>query len=544
MKPLALAALLGMLLTPTVLCAGEIVCRFDTGTAPEVNDFGERTGTGACTLSPPGSGCPAHPQGRALDTGEPGGAANAIEIPLAAATSLAQGTLEAWVKSTWDWSSDREHHAFLSIKMEGGTWQSLSLYHHGRMGDARALAFNIYDGIDNCILTPVEALGWRQGEWHHLAASWTPNSEWLFADGRLVAKRLTEGPVSFSAPAGPLRIGGPGLWGSAAGVLIDEVRFVDQALYAGLESIPVPTAPLPERLPARLLARAGVTLTASSTMASLSAETDVAELHNGSFGETVWINGAAGTWVRCDLPQRGTIAAVRWSRDGRPLKGPDDWADARHIPRDFVIEASLDGTHWQPLVERRDFWYDPAQISREGMVFEHRFPPLPATAVRLVVSKGQPGGLGPGTALDEFQVLDPAGANLAREAKVVTARTSSRRDYSAAQLIDGRIGEGSCWRAAQPGEALIEIVLPAPCAVRTLTWSRSAEGLPGAGTPKAMVVEAWREGAWVEIGRLADHASPGRHDLALTPTTAARLRLRILSTTDGKEPTLDEITLH
>lgn len=279
MTPPAFAALLGMLLAPTFLCAGEIVCRFDNGTDPEVNDFGERQGAGTCALAAPGSGCPANPQGRALDTGEPGGAANAIEIPLAAATSLAQGTLEAWVKSTWDWSSDRDHHAFLSIKMEGGTWQSLSLYHHGRMGDARALAFNIHDGIDNCILTPVEALGWRQGEWHHLAASWTPNSQWLFADGRLVAKRLTEGPVSFTAPAGPLRIGGPGLWGSAAGVLIDDVRFVGQALYAGLESIPVPTAPLPERLPTRLLARAGVALTASSTMASLCAETDVAELH-------------------------------------------------------------------------------------------------------------------------------------------------------------------------------------------------------------------------------------------------------------------------
>lgn len=538
------SALSVLLLTfPSLTRAGQIVCHFDSGRDAEVNDFGDRKATGEWALSPEGTGCPANPRGRALDAGEVGGLAHLVEIPVSPTTSLAQGTLEAWVKTKWDWQSDRDHHSFLYIKMEGGYWNSICLYHHGRMGEARTLAFNINDGVDNCITCPVEQLGWKEGEWHHIAASWTEHSEWLFADGKLVAKRLFQNPMSFRSPSSPLRICPPGLWGSPTAALIDEVRFSDRPLYVGRETIPLPQSPLPDALPMGILEAHGTRILASSTASPYTNEEDVPELHNGTFGETVWLDREGRTWARVDLPKATRVTAVRWSRDGRPLKGVNDWAEARNLPRDFAFEVTADGETWQTVVTRTDHYYDPDNIPRDGMVFEHRFAPVEARSVRITVTKGQPDPLGPRVALDELQVIGEDGKNVAREARVVTARTSFHREYRPEKVADGRLGEESCWRAAQPGEATLDLVLATPCEIKTLTWSRSAEGIRTDGTPKDLVVEAERDGQWVEVGKAEGNAEPGRHELALRPTIASRVRVRILATCDGREPIFDEITL-
>jgi len=540
MIPPAATLAAGLLLALALpLAGGQIVCHFKDDTTAAVNDFGDRHGSAGLALSASGTGCPADPAGRALDAATPAG----LDLPVSPQTSLAQGTLEAWVRTRWDWATDRDHHSFLSIKMEGGHWQSLALYHHGRMGESRTLAFNIHDGVDNCITCPVEQLGWGPNQWHHLAASWTEHSEWLFADGRLVAKRLFKDPMAFAAPEGPLRIGPPGLWGSAADTLIDEVRFSDQPLYVGLETIPVPTAPLADAPAPGLVSAGAIRVSASSTAAPLAREDDVPELHDGVFGQTVWLQRSGQSWVRCDLPTGSMVAAVRWSRDGRPLAGASDWADARNLPRDFTIEVSQDGETWQQVLSQNDFWYEPAAIPRTGMVFEHRFPPVSARGVRMGVTKAQPGSLGPQAALDEFQVLDVAGQNLAAQARLVTPRTLFRRQYRPENLLDGRLGEESCWRAAQPGEAEVALTFAGPCEVHALTWSRSAEGLAGDGTPRDLVVEARRDGQWAEVARLTGNQEPGRHDMALVPTRTTSLRLRVLSTVDGKEAVLDEISL-
>lgn len=527
----------------TPLLAGQLICHFDAATDPEVNDFGSRTSSGPWTLSAEGTGCPANPQGRALAAGVVGGPAGVLEVPIAPGTSLAQGTMECWVKTQWDWQTNRDQHSFLYIKMEGGYWNSICLYHHGRMGEARTLAFNINDGIDHCLTCPVEQLGWKANEWHHLAASWTEHSQWLFADGKLVAKGFSENPMSFAAPSGPLKIAPPGLWGSATGAWMDEVRFSDRPWYVGQEAIAVPRSLLPHTLPRGLLESPGVRIAASSTAPPFGKEEDVLELHNGRYGDGVWIDRDGKAWVRADLPKRERVTAVRWSRDGRPLKGPDDWADAKNIPRDFAVEVSLDGQSWQTVVAQTDFYYDPDNLPREGMIFEHRFAPVEARNLRMVVSKGQPEPVGPRVALDEFQVIDARGRNVTQEARIVTARTSYYREYDAKKLVDGRVGEASCWRAAAPGEAWIEVTLPQPREIHSLLWSRSTERFKGDGTPKDVVVEAEIDGKWAEVARIEGNDDPGVHLRPLRPATISRMRLRILSTVDGKEAVLDEIAL-
>jgi len=524
---------------------GQLICHFNTGVNADVNDFGDRHALGQWSLTAAGNGCPADPQGRALDAGNVGDRAEFLEIPVSSQVSFAQGTMECWVKTRWDWQTDRDQHTFLLLRMEGGPWNSICLYHHGRMGEARTLAFNINDGVDNCIVCPVEQLGWREGEWHHLAASWTEHSEWLFADGKLVAKRFYEKPINFASPVGGLRLCPPGLWGSPTAVLLDEVRLSDRPLYVGYESFPPPTAPLPDTFRTSLLELPGTRFFASSTAPPEETESDVPELHNGLFGETIWVNRAGEAWVRVDFDEIKQVSAIRWSRDGRPLKGPNDFAHAANIPRDFVIEVSLDGKLWQMVVKQKDFWFDPDTIPREGMVFQHSFSPVAAKSVRFVVTKGQPGGLGPRVAFDEIEVLDSARNNLALTARVVTAVTSFRREFAPEKVADGKLGEESCWRAASSGAANLELVLARPYPVKTLTWSRCAEGFASEGTPRDLVIEAQVEdGKWIEIGRMQGNTDPRRHDMPLRPTVTSRLRINILSTTDGKEATLDEIVLH
>ena len=63
------------------------------------------------------------------------------------------------------------------------------------------------------------------------------------------------------------------------------------------------------------------------------------------------------------------------------------------------------------------------------------------------------------------------------------------------------------------------------------------------GVPQDLVVEALREGVWVEVGRVVGNRDPGRRETPLEPVVAGAVRVRILSTVDGREAVLDEITL-
>ncbi|MBI2298224.1 MAG: discoidin domain-containing protein [Armatimonadetes bacterium] len=534
------ARLLALFVFALPAAAGQLLCHFDESVNADVNDFGYRTGSGGWQLSPPGTGCPADPAGRALDTGKAGDPANVIELPIAPTADFSQGTFECWVKPAWDWQTDRDQHSFLYLKTSGGHWQSLCLYHHGHMGDARTAAFNIYDGTDNCVLIVAETLGWEAGEWHHLAASWTEHSEWLFADGKLVAKRIYENAMHITRPAGPLRIGPPGLWGSAAGCLIDEVRVCDRPLYAALESFPLPTAPLPSRLSSGVCGVAA-RVTASSTAPAVQRDLDAPALHDGTYGDGTYLDEDEGnTWARVDLPAPQSVAAVRWSRDGRPLTGAIA-VKITELPRDYRIEVSADGVAWRTVAERTGWWVPAGEIPLTGMVVEDRFEPVEARSVRMVVMKGQPPGLGPRVALDELQVLDPQGHNLAAAAKVVTARTARTTAYRPEKVIDGRLGEESAWRAAERGEAWLELNLERPVEVHRLTWSRSAEGLAADGTPRDLVVEAFADGAWSAIGRVAGNTLATRQALPLRAVTASRLRVRVLATGDGKAAVIDEM---
>ena len=537
----------------TAAPAKQLVCHFN-GNAPgsDVNEFAGATSPPpeGAQLSAPGTGFPGDgPQGRALDTGIASATPMTLKLPIARPTDLSQGTLEAWVNTGWDWGEDHGVHDFLFQRMEGGDWNSICIYYHGHMGDAQVLAFNINDGLDHAITYDAHKLGWKKGEWHHLAASWTRHSTCLFADGKLVNHATYAEPMSFTPPSMPLQVGAPGLSGERCGALMDEVHFTDAPLYVGCDSIPLAKTLLPDKLPIAL--SDGAEVTASSVAAPLVRVEDVPELHDGLYGKAVRVGqvGNAGeVLVTFKAPRR--VAAVRWSRDGRRLVDGDGekgtgWARTTDVPCDFTIETSPDGQAWTEVARKTGFFISPTELSGTGIRIRHDFAPVPARAVRMRITKGLPPGLGSSPMLDEFEVIEAdTGSNLARDAVVATSHSIFRRAYSAAHLTDHRIGEENAWRAGKPGPAEVTLTLPQPAEVHSLEWSRSAEGLATDGTVQEMIIEGEVGGAWVELAHVTGNTLAVRQRTALKPITTRQIRLRIFSTTDGKEATLDEVALY
>jgi hypothetical protein len=212
------------------------------------------------------------------------------------------------------------------------------------------------------------------------------------------------------------------------------------------------------------------------------------------------------------------------------------------MPSDFVIEVSTDGETWTEVVRKTDFFIGPPQLSRKGVRMLHSFGPVVASEIRMIVTKVFAYGAGAGPILDEIEVLEAdTGGNLCRNATVSTERSTIRYDYSPAHLIDGRVGEESAWRAGAPGPVTITLSCHEDAEVHVLEWSRSAEGLKADGTPSDMVVEGQVGGQWVELARVTGNTRALRQRTELKPTVTRRVRLRILSTIDGKEAMLDEV---
>ncbi|HJN15227.1 MAG TPA: LamG-like jellyroll fold domain-containing protein, partial [Armatimonadota bacterium] len=260
-------------------------------------------------LGPPGSGFPGDgTDGRALDAGVSGTHPQHLHVPVDGEADFSQGTFEAWVKTTWDWT-DPERHSFIELRMAGEKRNGLNLCYDGR-APKRGLCFKMNDGDgtgDHCTSYDVAGLEWRKGEWHHIAASWTPRSSWLFADGKLVARAMHSEVMVFSPAAGPLRVGEPDwLFATPCAALIDEVRVCDVPLHVGRDSI-LPWAPA-------LLD--GAEVTASSTSEPVVSVEDVPKLHDGLYGKGALLGRTQTTGyvlVAWDEPKR--VSGVRWSRD-------------------------------------------------------------------------------------------------------------------------------------------------------------------------------------------------------------------------------------
>jgi len=189
----------------------------------------------------------------AADIGYRSGADASLVLPAKGNVDPRQGTIEFFLRTAWDWSSEglgsrglgeRTAVPFVMIPLEGSGHIQVYAYHHIPSGHV-LLGFNIHDGTtDHFVGAGVGALGkrevpepWKKDEWHHIAVSWTPSLSRLFADGRLLAQKRWDPPMAAGPVIGQLHIGS---WaGRASAVLMDELRIQDVAV----QEITVPKVP-------------------------------------------------------------------------------------------------------------------------------------------------------------------------------------------------------------------------------------------------------------------------------------------------------------
>ncbi|MCS6831503.1 MAG: LamG domain-containing protein, partial [bacterium] len=327
-----------MLLVLTVLrlCqaapSGRVLILTFEGQSADRNDYAqiEPLDPRAWRVTEMGTGCPAYPAGRAFDAGhtDPSGIPVLI-LPLPHDADLRQGTVEFWFRPGWN-MGERRIRTLMDIKLRGGYWHGIWLGYHGTIGaDTESFGMNIMDGVDHPAYVPDarHRLGWKAGEWHHLAATWTGHAVYVFADGNLVAQVFSDLPLRIRENEGQLRIGGG--WGDlapSAGGLIDEFRLVNLPLYSPTNP-PDPKRRVTEPLPlGKAWLGAGAKATADSTAEPHQPLQPAPALNNGQYGDGVIVPDV----IVLALPEERVVSAFEWSYDGTPYAGEGGrgWAPA------------------------------------------------------------------------------------------------------------------------------------------------------------------------------------------------------------------------
>ncbi|MBC7287390.1 MAG: discoidin domain-containing protein, partial [Armatimonadetes bacterium] len=454
-----------------------------------------------------------------------------------------------WIKPAWP-AGTREVFTVFHIKLRGGTWNGLWLGHHGTIGpDIEALGSNVMDGVDHpAYLAPCRHLAWRAGEWHHIAFTWTDYTSWVFWDGRLIAQFISQVPFLIGQNEGEVCLASGWRSDVPARVLVDEFRLSDVPLYCP-DHPPDPLRRPAGELDLGLATPAkGARAIADSTAQRETRDVDVVELHDGAYGKAAQIGTYNGQgMVLVKLAEEAEVAGFEWSRDGVPYAGPQGrgWARVLPYPREFSVETSLDGERWEKAVEETDFRITPAFVAQHhALRFRHDFQPRRARFVRMTVRRGPRGEWG--IVLDEVAVYAPDGRNLALQPGVCvsTTITSRARRYDPELAIDGRWGEESCWRSATPGRGVITVELPEPTTVSGVVFSRSHEGLVTDRVPSAGRIEVSFDGqTWSPVAELSGADAKPRH-ISFEPHVAKFVRLNITATSDGGEPTIDDLRIY
>jgi len=159
--------------------------------------------------------------GKALKSGPDTGY---VQYPTEGIISAAGGTVEMWVKAV-DWKpEDEEFHVFFESRGEGALY--LYKYYQG----VRLLMLTC-ENVNGPYTSSAFSLdGWKTGEWHHIAGTWSAEGVLAYADGKPAAKLPAGGLLPLSLGK-TFRIGDhPWHIARKTTSLIDEVRIYDRPL--------------------------------------------------------------------------------------------------------------------------------------------------------------------------------------------------------------------------------------------------------------------------------------------------------------------------
>ncbi len=154
------------------------------------------------------------------------------------------GTVSLWIKPV-NWTpEDGNFHSFFESGSNDGTTGWLVLYKYYQSG---WLLLRYADEGKQVGMATAEKLGWKPGEWHHLAGTWCAASMSIYVDGELVARAPSPRVAETLAETFALGDNGWHLPHAGAETLLDDVR-----VYA---------YPLSEARIRRLAGRGQITLT-------------------------------------------------------------------------------------------------------------------------------------------------------------------------------------------------------------------------------------------------------------------------------------------
>ena len=224
-----------------------------------------------------------------------------------------------------------------------------------------------------------------------------------------------------------------------------------------------------------------------------------------------WMSDEAGRgWVRIELPRPTRIRAVAWGRD-REGRFDD------RLPTSFTLEVGNSPDSMRPLVH-----VPPPRPAVRSTVNTDRFLPVRTRRLRFVIRATN--HLEP--CLDEVEVFDLSGRNVALAASGTTVRTSGdtvvEGRHLARHLNDGEYGNSRSWMGDQPGRGWVELTLPEATEVDRVVWGRDRRGEFSDRLPTDYVIEVEEAGtgAWTVVAGSADRAPFGGPEDKGGPTTA------------------------
>ena len=164
-----------------------------------------------------------------------------MRYPTRGVLSRSSGTVEMWV-SPVDWSSDDgKFHVFFEMRGQG----SLYLYEYWQ---GSKLLMLTCDDEAGPYTSSVHPTGWKPGEWHHIAGTWSAKGVLCYVDGKPAGLKPLPGRLP-KVLAEVFYIGDlPWQFERTSATLVDEVRVYDRALmpahiaahYAGNHAFTVP----------------------------------------------------------------------------------------------------------------------------------------------------------------------------------------------------------------------------------------------------------------------------------------------------------------
>lgn len=154
-----------------------------------------------------------------------------VRYPTAGHLLAMTGTVSLWVKPE-NWTpGDEAFHVFFESGGAGGDRDWLIFYKYYQNG---WLLLRASDGEGRVGIAKALDLGWQPGEWHHLAATWSPKGLRIYVDGEFAAQQ--EAAIVVPDRLGStFKVGDDG-WHVAdpeARTLIDDLRIYDYPLPEG-----------------------------------------------------------------------------------------------------------------------------------------------------------------------------------------------------------------------------------------------------------------------------------------------------------------------